>query len=174
MFNVHDIKSHQYLCITKAGLAVSAERELSKELLEREIFEEFKAAIDLLDIPSELHGIDRNILHRSKNYIVKVCKDDDYHDGESIWRKFGEIKRIVINDFTELYMKNLPGGQLPSGISKAEIIEKTRKDVFLRQELSKNPKSTKPCPANWMPKEWMVFLTFGAPSNMPSPILFVT
>ena len=64
------------------------------------------------------------------NYVVKVCKVYDYHDGESVWREFGEIKRVVVNDFTELYMKDLPGGQLPSRKSKEEIIEKTGKEVF--------------------------------------------
>ena len=49
---------------------------------------------------------------KSKSFILKVCKIDNYHDGESIWRKFGEIKRFVFNDITKLYMKNLPGGQL--------------------------------------------------------------
>ena len=174
MFQVHDIKSFQYVCITKAGLAVCAEREMSKEQIEREVFEEFKMAVETLGLPHELDGIDRKILLRSKNYIVKVCKIDDYHDGESIWRKFGEIKRVVVNDFTDLYMKNLPGGQLPSGKSKMEIIEKTRKDVFLRQELAKNPQSTKTCPTTWFPKEWHVFLIFGAASDEPVPIFYAT
>ena len=172
IFQVHDIKSFQYVCIARAGLSVSAERELCKEQIETVIFEEFKLACANSYLSPALQGIDRAILLRSKNFIVKVCKPDDYHDGESIWRKFGEIKRIIVNDFTELYMKNLPGGQLPSGKSKIEIIEKTRKDVFSRAELAKNPKSTKSCPPNWAPKEWNVFLIFGAASEEPDGIFY--
>ena len=74
---------------------------MSNDRIEREVFEGFKMAIETL-----------KILLRSKNFILKVCKIDNYHDGESIWRKFGEIKRVVFNDITKLYMKNLPGGQL--------------------------------------------------------------
>ena len=172
MFLVHDIKSFQYVCIVKAGLAVCGEQEMKKKEVEKEIFEEFTMAVNALQLSLEIQGINREILLRSKNYVVKVCKEDDYHDGESVWRKFGEIKRVVVNDFTELYMKNLPGGQLPSGKSKEEIIEKTRKDVFLRQELAKNPKSTKTCPANWSPIEWRVFLVFGAAANEPVPLFY--
>lgn len=172
MFQVHDIKSFQYVCIVKAGLHVCGEQEMTKKQIENEIFDEFKSAVNALQLSPEIQGINREILLRSKNYVVKVCKVDDYHDGESVWRKFGEIKRVVVNDFTELYMKNLPGGQLPSGKSKEEIVEKTRKDVFLRQELAKNPKSTKTCPPNWSPIEWKVFLLFGAAANGPVSLFY--
>ena len=131
-------------------------------------------AVSILGLSPELQGISWEILLRSKNYVVKACKVDDYHDGESIWWKFGEIKRVVVNDFTELYMKNLPGGQLPSGKSKEEIIDKTRKHVFLRQELARNPKSSKTCPPKWCPKEWKVFLIFGAASSEPVPLFYAT
>ena len=174
MYQVHDIKSFQCVCNTKAGLAVCSERGMSKYQIEQEVFEEFKMALETLGLPHELDGVDRQILLWSKNFIVKVCKIDNYHDGESILRKFGEIKRVVVNDFTDLCMKNLPSGQLSSGKLKMEIIEKTRKDVFLRQELAKNPQSTDICPTTWFPKEWHVFLIFGAASDKPVPIFYPT
>ena len=83
---------------------------MCKEEIEREIVQEFKLACAASCLSPALEGIDRAVLLRSKNFVVKVCKPDDYHDGESIWRKFGEIKRVIVNDFTELYMKYLPGG----------------------------------------------------------------
>ena len=172
VYQVQDIKSFQYVCIARAGLAVCQEREMCKEEIEREIFQEFKLACAASCLSPPLEGIDRAVLLRSKNFVVKVCKPDDYHDGESIWRKFGEIKRVIVNDFTELYVKNLPGGQLPSGKSKAEIIEKTRKDVFLRAEKKKNPESSKICPANWAPTEWNTFLIFGAAADQPESVFY--
>lgn len=173
MFQVDDIKRFQYVCVARAGLTVCSEREMSKEQIEREIFEEFKMACSTAHLPPELEGISRELLLRSKNFVVKVCKPDDYHDGESVWRKFGEIKRVVVNDITNLYMKNLPGGQLPSGKSKSEMIEQTRKEYFHYLDgKTKNPDPSKKCPTSWRPKEWSVFLIFGAASNEPDSIFY--
>ena len=69
----------------KAALAVCAEREMSKEQIEREIFEEFQMAVGILGLSPALQGVSREILLRSKNYVVKACKVDGYHDGESIF-----------------------------------------------------------------------------------------
>ena len=51
-----------YACIVKAALAVCAEREMSKEQIEREIFEEFKMAVGILGLSPALQGISREIL----------------------------------------------------------------------------------------------------------------
>ena len=123
MFLVHNIKSFQYVCIVKAGLSLCGEQEMTKKEVEKAIF------VNALQSYPEIQGINREILLRSRSYVAKVSKADDYNDGESVWGKFGEIRRVVVNDFTELYMKSHPGGLLPPGKSKEEIIGKTRKDI---------------------------------------------
>ena len=45
--------------------------------------------------------------------------------GEFLWRKFKDVKAIIVNDFSALYASNLTGGQPPSGISYQEILDKT-------------------------------------------------
>lgn len=100
-----------------------------------------------IDKSPELEGIDRQILLRSKNFIVKVCKVDDYHDNELIITMVNHVKLRNQRLHGALY-EELPGGRLPSGKSEEEIIEKIRKDVFLRQELAKYPRSTIIYPVN--------------------------
>ena len=56
MFQVHDIKSFQYVCIVKAGLAVSAEQEMTKKEVEKEIFKEYKPAVNVPQLSVEVQG----------------------------------------------------------------------------------------------------------------------
>ena len=107
-------------------------------LLEREMYKERIGSTNIDKSPELL---------RSKNFIVKVCKVDDYHDNELIITMVNHVK--LRNQWLHgaLY-EELSGGRLPSGKSEEEIIEKIRKDVFLRQELAKYPRSTIIYPVN--------------------------
>ena len=50
--------------------------------------------------------------------------------GESLRRKFKDIKTIVTNDFSSMYARNLPGGRPPSGKSVEDILLSTRHVFF--------------------------------------------
>ena len=169
-FNATDIKSFQYVLIVRAGLAVSERREMSKSEIEREVFIEFTEAVARCAIPSNLNGMNSALLLRSKNFLRQTCLDADLHTGDSLWRKFAEIKKIICNDFTDLYVKFLPGGQPPSGLSLEDVLEKTRVAVFERYELKKNKDSINKCPPTWLPTEWLAFVTYGKPSASPQDI----
>ena len=52
------------------------------------------------------------------------------HTGASVWRKYNEIWRVVINEISYVYSRNLPGGQPPSGKSYDEIFLQVRKELF--------------------------------------------
>jgi hypothetical protein len=52
------------------------------------------------------------------------------HTGASLWRKFKEIKLVLMNDFGPVLSKKLPGGQLPSGKSMSEMLIAVRKEIF--------------------------------------------
>ena len=147
--HVSRLKSVQYLVICQAGLAVCAEAEAASEDLKRDMLREFELGVQNFTMPTELKGYTREVLLRSKNFVARTCKHDDLHTGtncknnfessasnhnddscecvgDTLWRKFKEIKAVIINEFSAIYSRNLPGGQPPSGISYEEILDKTR------------------------------------------------
>ena len=66
---------------------------------------------------------------KSKGFSSIVTKDIDNHSGESLWRKYRDIKAFVINEISDIYASCMPP---PSGISMEEIFIKTRyKFIFL-------------------------------------------
>ena len=150
--NLSWLKSTQYLLICRAGLAVSAESEAASEELKRDMLQEFKDAVAKFSISDDLKGYPTDILMRSKNFIARICKTEDLHTGtryeisfyfvasnrntlfrlclgDTLWRKFKDIKAVIINDLSAVYATNLPGGQPPSGISYQEILDKTRQVI---------------------------------------------
>ena len=60
---------------------------------------------------------------KSKGFSSIVTKDIDIHSGESLWRKYRDIKAFVINEISDIYASCMPP---PSGISIEEILIKTR------------------------------------------------
>ena len=98
----------------------------------------------------------------------------DLHTGGSLWRKFKEIKLVLMNDFAPVLSKKLPGGQLPSGKSMAEILIAVRKEIFenYEAESEKKSKAVKGYTRHrfvesWFPVEWDVFTTYGTASPNP-------
>ena len=151
MYNATDIKSFQYVLIVPAGLAVSEKKEMCKAHIENEVYIEFTQGVEKCKIPSNLQGINSALFLRSKNFLGRTCLDSDLHTGDSLWRKYAEIKKIICNDFTDLYSKFLLGGQPPSGLSMEDILEKTRVAVFMRYEEKKNKDTQRQCPSTWVP-----------------------
>jgi hypothetical protein len=101
--NATDVKSYQYVLIVKAGLAVAEKKEMSKSDIENEVFEEFTQGVQRCQVPNNLTGINRALFLRSKNFLSRTCLDSDLHTGDSLWRKYAEIKKIICNDFTDIY-----------------------------------------------------------------------
>ena len=96
------------------------------------------------------------------------------HTGSSIWRKYNEIRRYVINDISFAYSRKMPGGQPPSGKSYEEILTQVRKELFDQSEQrsvrdSKAVKGYTPKEFNntWYPVEWEVFMIYGIGSKNP-------
>jgi hypothetical protein len=56
------------------------------------------------------------------------------HTGESIWRKFKDIRRYIANQMNSAFSLRLPGGQLPSGKSMEETLQLVRKDLWDQNE----------------------------------------
>ena len=166
-FSATDINSFQYVLICKAGLAVAEKREMSKPQLESDIFLEFTQAVSKCTIPGNLQGMNSALLLRSNNFLIRSCEPKDLHTGDSLWRKYAEIKRVVVNDFTDLYNSFIPCGQPPSGLSLEDVVYNTRVAVWKRYDLRKCATNTTACPNDWKPTEWLVFNTYGKPSPNP-------
>ena len=130
---VHDVKSKQFLLITKAGLAVSQSKEKGMVNIEQQVMTEDTEAVKAIFLPPAFLGYDRNGFMRTKNYFVDVAKLDpnDLHTGATLWRKYKEIRLILMNDFAPLLTKRLPGGLPPSGKSFAEILTAVRNQYSL-------------------------------------------
>ena len=104
-----EIKSLQYVLIVKAGLAVTEGPEKSIERLQSDVIIEYNLAVTNVKLPTNLKHIDRSCLIRSKNQLAPKNKVSagDMHTGSSIWRKYNEIRRYVINDISFAYSRKI-------------------------------------------------------------------
>lgn len=172
---VSDVKSVQYLLIVRAGLAVMEGSEKSIELLHSDAMLEFTTAVDNYRLSSSLTDLDKKVLLRTKNFLQSSCKPCDMHTGESIWRKFKDIRRYMANEMGPAYSRRLPGGQIPSGKSMEEMLLLVRKDLWELSESTTTSKSKQVKPvsersfvATWYPVEWLAFMAYGLASSNPA------
>jgi hypothetical protein len=169
---VNDIKTVQFLLIVRAGLAVMEGSEKSIEILHSDSLLEFSTAVKNYKLNAVMSEVDKSIFMRTKNFLNPTCKPTDMHTGESIWRKFKDIRRYIANEMNSAFSLRLPGGQLPSGKSMEETLQLVRKDLWDQNEqisASKNKEhKIKKFDTTWYPVEWTAFLTYSLPSNNPA------
>ena len=168
------------MLVTKAGLAVSRSKEKKTEMIETQIYGEFSEAVKAVTLPSSFAGFDRDCFMRTKNFYLEITRLDasDLHTGSTLWRKYKEIRLILMNDFAPLLSRRMPGGQPPSGKSFSEILVAVRKDIYdmYEDESEKKSKALKgykrhPFLESWYPPEWETFITYGAGSPNPADSL---
>lgn len=181
---LHEAKTYQYRLIATAGLAVTEQKEMSLPLIHNSMDEQFKELIEhCLPLPGHLKGLDPNIFHRSKKLFEKQALIDtvDMHTGESLWRKYLEIKSKVVNVISKALSDLLINDELPSGEKLiAAKLMLVRKQIWEdNEELSKkNSKAKKgytkqPFMMTWYPLEWDVFMLYGRPSNAPEEVFLI-
>ena len=175
-----DVKQKQFMLIMKAGLSVCQFKEKSKQELQELVLEEFIQSLAGVNLPQQFDGFDKKSFLRTKNfhYTEAQLKPDDIHTGPSLWRKFKEIRLVIMNDITPLLSKKMPGGMIPSGKSFAELLLAVRQELYgiAEEKARKNSKSQKPYKSlpftdQWYPVEWDAFVTFGAGSPTPDSFL---
>jgi hypothetical protein len=132
--------------------------EKSIELLHSDTMHEFTTAVDNYRLISS--NQDKKVLFRTKSFLQSSCTPCDLHTGESIWRKFKDIRRYMANEMGPAYSKRIPGGQIPSGKSMEEMLSLVRKDLWEPSESTTTSKSKQAKPANersfvatWYPVE---------------------
>lgn len=169
-----DIKSKQFLLICKAGLAVPS-YEMSAEQINDAMMRQYKHHVESYKLPPNLSGMPKERLFRTANHLMEKAAPKDMHTGMSLWRKYGQIKKYIVNIITPVMNKNLgPDGLLPSGRSMENVLFMTRQHLYEKEQLiskqkSKNPSAyvIKPFKVSWYPIEWECFLAFGKPSSKP-------
>lgn len=177
---VSDIKSKQFMLITKAGLAVCETKEKGQAQIEKCLMEEFTEAVKGCVLPQIFSNFNREAFFRTKNFGTSISDIDsnDLHTGATLWRKFKEIRLILMNEFSPLLASKMPGGILPSGKSFAEILLIMRRQLHDRIEdlAEKRSKAVKGYKRNifkesWYPAEWEAFTTYGMASPNPADAL---
>lgn len=166
--SVNNIKSVQYLLIVRAGLAVMEGSEKSIESLHSESMSEFTTALQSYRLNASMADVDKSIFLRTKNFVVANCKPSDMHTGESIWRKFKDVRRYIGNDMAAAYNKRIPGGQLPSGKSMEEMLLLVRKDLWLATDAGTKSSKENKFDTTWFPTEWLAFMTYGIAAETPA------
>ena len=135
--SVAEVKSLQYLLIVKSGLSVTEGTEKNIEKLQNDVMVEFNLSVTNVKLPKHFKDFDRTCLKRTKNHLIDKAKvqASDMHTGASVWRKYNEIRHVVINEISYVYSRNLPGGQPPSGKSYDEIYFKCgRNSLIMRKQ----------------------------------------
>ena len=170
---LHEIKSRQNVLICKAGLTVPSQEMNSQQINEAMMSHIANIRHNLPCFP--------DVFLRSSRLCDHSVTEKDLHNGSTLWRKFGAIKKYVNNQITPKFVKNLgPDGQPISGHTLENVLLKTRKQLYEAEQAeskarSKSPATFKirPFSATWFPVEWDVFLTFGRASPSPERAFFI-
>jgi hypothetical protein len=90
--------------------------------------------------------------------------------GAHLWKRFREIKRIIINDIIPIFMKAMEKRPVtPSGKNLSLCLLETRKILYMSRKKSQERSSSSTgedqtdMPASWYPAEWLVFVNMGPP-----------
>jgi hypothetical protein len=125
-----EVKSKQFLLICKAGLAVPS-YEMSAEQIYEAMMRQFKHHVESYKLPPNLTGMPKERLFKTANHLIEKATLKDTHTGMSLWRKYGQIKKYIVNVIKPLMNKNLgPDGLLPSGRSMENVLFSTRQHLY--------------------------------------------
>ena len=106
---------------------------------------------------------------------VARLNSNDFDNGGTLWRKYKEIRLVLMNDFAPLLQKRLPGSIPLSKKRFADVLFAVRKEVFEIHEdiFEKKSKDLRRYRrhafiVSWFPPEWETFVTYGA--GCPQPV----
>ena len=182
---LHDVKSKQYLLIAKAGLAAMTE-DMSSEQLWEKIYNQFKGHVSKFTFSGHLSDLKKEVLFRRTKHLndeKDIVPLDDIHNGFTLWRKYGEIKRYIQSTITSSWDSLMgPDGNIPSGKNLDDMLLETRRLSFNKDEEQKAKKSKKKGGyeiqefvknPEWYPLEWEIFLKYGSCSEKPEKTFFM-
>ena len=90
------------LVSVRVGLAVSTE-EMSSEQLWEQIYNQFKGHVAKFAFSGHLSDLMEEVLLRRTKHLndeKDIVPIDDIHNGSTLWRKYGKIKRYIQSTIT--------------------------------------------------------------------------
>ena len=175
-----EIRSNQFVLIARAGMAIPS-YEMTSAQIHVKMMKQFHDHVSAFVQSPATRLLSKDKYFRTCKFMNDSVTTVDEHDGMSLWRKFGDIKKYILNSLTPCYSKCLgKDGRIPSGKSKEEILVKTRELLFRNEQeaakaKSKNPRgyTIKEFSPDWYPQEWEVFILYGAPSPACHKVFFI-
>ena len=79
-----DIKSKQYVLITRAGLSIPSSGMDSKTIFAK-MLEQFDYPVKRVKLSQ---GLAKNTYYRTSQHLDETVTEKEIHDGQSLWRKF--------------------------------------------------------------------------------------
>jgi len=169
------IKKYQVAIICRAALEILAMNSMKRS--DRAMLMEHKVLDHALAFDKYAEGVN------AQNVRTKMPKD--------LWRKFEEVRRVVVNEIQPVFLDFMKGAQLRSGLGEADICKaefETRKALFARTKsmkgqaglsgysnLTEKNKDDKDLDdieeleefnESWFPTEWIPFTEFGMPAKV--------
>jgi hypothetical protein len=179
---LHDVKSKQYLLTARAGLAVPT-HDMPIEQLWEQILTQRKGHVAKFQFSGHLSVLKKDVMFRRTKHLndeKDIVPLEDIHNGMTLWRKYGEIKRYLQNTISSCWDSLMgPDGNIPSGKNLDDMLLRTRVLSFMRDEEAKEKKSKKKGGynkeefskyPNWYPLEWEIFILFGLCSEKPEKV----
>jgi hypothetical protein len=166
---LNDVKSKQYLLIARAGLAVPTQ-EMPIEQLWEQILTQYEGHVAKFQFSGHLSGLKKEVMFRRTKHLndeKNIVPLEYFHNGMTLWRKYGEIKRYLQNTISSSWDSLMgPDGNIPSGKNLDDMLLRTRELSFMRDEESKEKRSNKKGGyskeefakhPNWYQLEWVFF-----------------
>jgi hypothetical protein len=118
---------------------------MSAEQINDAMMRQYKHHVESYNLPPNLSGMPKERLFRTANHLIEKAAPKDMHTGMSLWRKYGQIKKYIVNIITPVMNKNLgPDGLLPSGRSMENVLFMTRQHLYEKEQLISKQKSKNP------------------------------
>ena len=98
-----DIKSKQYVLITRAGLSILSSKMDSKTIF-KSMFDQFDCHVKRIKLPQ---GLAKNAYYRTSRHLDETVTEKEIHDGKLFRKEYSAIKKYVNNKITPHYVKLL-------------------------------------------------------------------
>mmetsp|Transcript_9994 Transcript_9994/g.17123 ORF Transcript_9994/g.17123 Transcript_9994/m.17123 type:complete len:305 (-) Transcript_9994:201-1115(-) len=169
------VKRHQAMILARVGMEIQEiideHGALAGNDLKSKAYEVFLKQVEIYEYPRGVRPQDVKMVTKSKEM-----------NGTTVWRKYREIRRGIVNVINPVFMELLDkDGRLPLGKTLDDILEECRVEMYkkMRQTLQEKggqatdefspipPEEIDPSdvPKSWTPTEWLPFIAYGIPQK---------
>jgi hypothetical protein len=157
----------EVLCAVGAALTASSENG------DKETTDLYRAAaVEYARRAKEMEASGKWVPGRAGDPVVEEsikwrCRQSgEGPEGRSIWERYTEIRREVVNNILPILKNNLsPDGSLPSDRDWESVLLATKNDYWKTRRGVPAAKKDRPLPSDWNPPAWTVFVEYGPPGT---------